>query len=461
MANNVLNKTNDFKNNMQKKVDDFSTKAYRTFRIANEKYKNFMDGSAKDKEEKNKEKDYRGKTDNDFDSMGYTSDEFAGEYNVSEDGIMLDSARTNFSVIDENEYNAPVQHLSATEIIEDYLKSKEEKDDIFTETDKKEKEPKKYDESRVQRAKEFSQEFKDHKSFGFDELTKNLQDALKLPGENGKMAPLSKESRFRYEQLNVVIDAFSGDQEKLNRLGQDFNNALSERFCKTIRDYLKGDINKDKACKDLFMGVHGIDSDKVPKDMSQQKMINLCAMSNLGTEASLYYDINETEIKSINDVIKSGNNINVPETITKNSLANIFEKTRKEGDQIKDLEVSRNGGAGKSLVFENSENGNVDVFLDTMGDSSLIATQKENGEYLKEGMEKALINTFMSDKAVSDELEGKGENSLQKDIDKATMASREDGLAHKMSQFELDAYNKEVEQALEQHEKYTNQYANS
>lgn len=459
MANNVLNKTSDFKKDMQKKIDDLSTKAYKFYRTTNEKYKSIMDGSNKNKEEKNKEKDFRKRTDNDFDSMGYKENEFAGEYNVDKDGIALDSARTNFSVIDKDEYVAPIQHLSAVEIIEDFLKS-EDKDIVFEEGDKKGKEPKKYDEARINQAKAFETEFKDHEGFGFNALTKELQDALKLQDGSGRTYPQSKESRFRYEQLNVIIEAFGGDKESLDRLGQDFNNALSERFCKTISDYLKGDINKETACNNLFMGVHGINSEEVPKDMSRQKMVNLCAMSNLGMEPSLYYDINNTEISSINDVIKSGDNINVSETITKNSLANIFEKTRKEGDQIKDIETSQNGGAGKTLLFENAENGNVDVFLDTMGDTSLIATQKDNGEFTKDGMEKALIQTFMSDKTVNAELEGRGENTLQKDIEKATIESRRDGLEHKMSDFELAAYNKEVEAALENHQKLVNQYSN-
>lgn len=453
MANNTLNKTSDFKKNMQKKIDDITTKVYRKYRIINEKYKDIMDGSAKGKESKNKEKDFREQTDNDFNSMGYKEGEFAGEYNVSDDGIILDSARTNFSVIDKEEYEAPVLHLSATEIIDEFLKNKE----LGTEN---EKDAKKYDEKNLRKAKDFEKEFSDHESFGFNSLTKDLQDALKHPDGSGKSFPLCKESRFRYEQLNVIIKAFGGDKEQLDRVGQDFNNALSERFCKNICNYLNGDVNKETVCNNLFMGVHGVDCEKVPKDMSKQKMISLCALSNLGMEPSLYYDINNTEINSINEVIKSGNNIDVAETIVKNSLANIFEKTRKEGDQIKDIDSSRNGGAGKTLLFENTGNGNIDVSLVTMDDTSIIATQKENGEYIKEGMEKALVKAIIEDKAASNELEGRGENSLQKEIDEKTAQSRQDGMAHKLSDFELAAYNKEVEQALENHKKLVNQYSN-
>ncbi len=433
---NFLEQANEIKEKIIQATDDLSTKIYRAGRIAKEKYEDTTKGKTAANTEQIKRDEYNQKMLNQF--LGGESPDFM------EEGLQRDSARDNMDIID-TEFHEPTKVLNAQEEIESFLYDLDNANFADVEENKKknknEVEP--YSAEQVNKGQKLLNEFENN-GFGFNEV----RDAVKNKGINLNNNMLVE----RYGQLNAIIRAFSGDRTALSSIDTKQFSNVNKRFINLLKNYMGGNISKEETGKKLFGEVCGIDSNKMTPDISQNKLASLCSISLLGQNVSEdLIESNEGKLESIIEIVKRGDAVNIQEMIIKDSIAEIFDKTRKEGDQVKDFDIAREGGTIHTLYFENEGNGAVSVYHDSASGSSLVAKQDEQGNYVRDDMEANLMNAFKRDKGVRQELDGTARTDLQKEIDKFRTDTTREAAAHKLSDAELANIKLEEEQAIAQH----------
>ena len=445
---NILENINEIKDKTKNVVDDVSTKLYRAGRKTKEKVDNAFNGKTKTDKEMKEQSDYQKQMRNQL--MGYSEDEFNREYLIEEDGMILDANRSEFNVIDKDEYQEPTKVLTPAQEIESFLYSNEQETFFDVENSKKNKN-KEYNLQKLEKGNQLKKEFLDDK---FEFKAKNEL----LKNEKVKTSETSVE---RYGQLNHIVNAFAGNKEDLDILQADANSTLNKRFCEILISYMNKEKTLEETSNNLFLEIHGVNHKELKDTPTQEKAVLLSALSELGQDAAFFSDKTNAEIKEINNLVKNNSNINITELILKNSIEQIFEKTRNEGDQIKQLETDLNGGKVDALYFENEENGSIGVFHESAYQSKLVARLKENGEYEKPEMEQNLINAFKNDKGARDELEGHGRDGLDHEIETMNNITSREALEHPMSEREKAEWKAEQDKAWEDHQKLVNQYANS
>ena len=432
----LLEQSNEIKEKIIKATDDLSTKIYRAGRTMKEKYEDTTKGKTAANVEQMKHNEYNQKMLSQF--LGGEAPDFA------EEGLQVDSNRKNMDMID-NEYHEPTKVLNAQEEIENFLYDLDNANFADLEEDKKHQknEVKPYNENQLNKGKALLNDFENN-GFNFNEI----RDSVKNKGINLNNNMLVE----RYGQLNAIIHAFSGDKIALASIDTKQFENVNKRFIDLLKNYMNGNVEKEEVGKKLFGEICGIDSEKITPDISQNKLASLCSISLLGQNIS--EDLtksNEGKLESIIEIIKRGDAVNISEMIIKDSIAEIFDKTRKEGDQVKDFDIAREGGTIHTLYFENEGNGAVSVYHDSASGSSLVAKQDEQGNYVRDDMEVNLINAFKKDKGVRKELDGTSRTDLQKEIDKFRTDTTREAAAHKLSDAELANIKLEEEQALAQH----------
>ena len=449
----ILGSLSDIKDKIQEVADDVSTKAYKLARESKEKIDNSFSGKTKSDSEakafasRNKEMEKK------MQLMGGLSESDLQQYQINEDGLNIDGARSAFSEIDENEYLDPIAATSKkiSEQIEEWLYNGEEertqkkvksKPQIkIPKKGKKEKveEAVKYDPDRLSKGRQLKNGF-DNDIFDF-----KSKNAL---FSSHKVA-MAKESVERFSQLDYIINAFAGDKTALSNVDGIINDSYSQRVVNVLRDNLDGIISNETAGKNIFLEVHGVDHTKIEPNFTTEKMVELCVLESQGVESLQFVNLNEQQLNQVNKSIRDKEDLGNKEFLYKNLVSEIIGKTREEKqDQIKLIE--QKGHVQDSILFENGEDGEVLVYYDSLDGTKLIARQDERGEYIK-GNERNIINAVMRDEVTRNEFEGKGDKSLDREIEQQRLVTTREATMNPLSQEELASIKREEEQAIAAH----------
>lgn len=309
-------------------------------------------------------------------------------------------------------------------------------------------------------AKNVKQTKKEHSEMGQTlreaiEDSKGLTRKITLFNANAHGIRNNEDTTSRFIIMENILAAYAGDENAIKELNELKDMESPKRMSKAVRDCIEGEISLESLEQALFAELHGIDyTDLENKPFSDEELVNLSIIKEICPTADMKDFINctPTQLGVITKAAVQNKDLSDINLLTELCVLGNIEEVRKSKTMAAQSIKIGNLESAKVVIYDyNDLNDNIEIYEQTSSQETHLATLDQNDKFIKGDI--SLVKNITAQSRNLQELTDHDVSELSHTIDKFRDITTKEAKENKMSDFEKQMYDKEVEEAEAMHKK--------
>lgn len=285
--------------------------------------------------------------------------------------------------------------------------------------------------------------------------SKGITRKITLFNANGYGVKNNEDTTSRFIIMENILAAYAGDENAIKELNELKDMESPKRMSKAVRDCIEGDVSLESLEQALFAELHGINyTDLGEKQFSDEELVNLSIIKEICPTADMkdFVNCTPTQLGVITKAAVQNKDLSDINLLTELCVLGNIEEVRKSKTMAAQSIKIGNLESAKIVVYDyNDLNDNIEIYEQTSSQETHLATLDENDKFVKGNIN--LIKNVTAQSRNLQELTDHDASELSHTIDRFRDVTTREALENKMSDFEKQMYNKEVEEAEAMHKK--------